>query len=306
MRVNRFSIKDIETITGIKSHTLRIWEQRYDLLQTKRSDTNIRYYDDEDLKFLLNVAALIDVGHKISKVAKLSHEEMAETVAQLVKVEGNCSSHIQSITQATINLDEEAFEQAWKIARKKLGFEQAMLKVVYPFLTSLGIMWQTGAINPAQEHFATSLIKQHLIVAISEIKPIKNPDAKRFLLFLPEMEFHEIGLLFAHYLVKSHAHHVLYLGQNLNVHYVKEVCDAYKPDFIMSILTNNVQEEEIQRRIQNFITLFPENKVLITGNAVKGHNISEMENIIPLENVTDLLAFLSDLEVGQVKHEASF
>jgi DNA-binding transcriptional MerR regulator len=202
--MNKFSIKDIETITGIKSHTIRVWEQRYNLLQTKRSDTNIRYYDDEDLKFLLNVSILNDSGIKISEIVKMTPIEMTQSVQKLSEVENNFTCHIQALVKNSLELNELEFKKSLIQSVKKIGFEQTIIQVIYPFLHKVGIMWQTGMINPAQEHFATNLIKQRLILAIDSVKSIEIESPKKFLLFLPENEYHEIALLFAYYVIKQH------------------------------------------------------------------------------------------------------
>lgn len=295
MGVNKFSIKDIETITGIKAHTIRAWESRYNFLKTKRTDTNIRYYDDEDLRFLLNVSALVDHGFKISKIACLSPKELSEKVEELQMVDDNHSSYIKALSDATIYFNESDFHQHWNAAVEKIGFEQAVLKVVYPFLQKMGILWQTGAINPAQEHFATNLIKQNLIVAIATMEVERNQNSKKFLMFLPEHEYHEIALLFAYYLLKAHGHQVLYLGQSLPIKHLKELNRSFEADYVVSILTNNLPEDEIHKTLQQFVQYFKENKVLLTGNAIINHQIKDMENIIPLYEVSDLLGFLNEI-----------
>ncbi len=296
-RMNKFSIKDIETITGIKSHTIRIWEQRYNFLPAKRTETNIRYYDDEDLRFLLNVAILNDHGIKISEIAKLSNEEISEKVNELAHSENNYSVYIQQLSKHSLSLNELEFKKALNAAVKKIGFEQTVLHVIYPFLHKVGIMWQTGMINPAQEHFASNLIKQRLILAIDSIKQAPSNDAKKFLLFLPDNEYHEIALLFAYYIIKQHGHHILYLGQNLSVAYVKDVISAYQPDYIFSVLTNAMQPEELHKALQQYIQHFAKQKILLAGAAINQHNIDSLENIIALAEVSDLLSFLNQVDM---------
>lgn len=295
--MNKFSIKDIETITGIKSHTIRIWEQRYNLLDTKRSDTNIRYYDDEDLKFLLNVSILNDSGIKISEIVKMSHHEMAQKVEQLSEVENNYTCHIQALVKNSLDLNEAEFKKAFSQAVKKIGFEQTVIQVIYPFLQKVGIMWQTGMINPAQEHFATNLIKQRLILAIDSVKPIETENAKKFLLFLPDNEYHEIALLFAYYIIKQHGHKVLYLGQSLSLSYVKEVIVSYHPDYIFSILTNSMNDSDLKHSVQSFANYFPDQTILLAGSAIREHKTDELVNIINLQDVADLLSFLNQIDM---------
>ncbi len=297
VKMNKFSIKDIETITGIKSHTIRVWEQRYNLLQTKRSDTNIRYYDDEDLKFLLNVSILNDSGIKISEIVKMTSAEMAEKVEKLSEVENNFTCHIQSLVKNSLELNEAEFRKSLVQSVKKIGFEQTIIQVVYPFLHKVGIMWQTGMINPAQEHFATNLIKQRLILAIDSVKPVEIELPKRFLLFLPENEYHEIALLFAYYVIKQHGHKVLYLGQSLSLDYVNEVIGSYRPDFIFSILTNSINNSDLHHSVQSFLDYFPNQTILLAGSAMKEFKIKETDNLVNLQDVADLLSFLNQVDM---------
>lgn len=297
VKMNKFSIKDIETITGIKSHTIRVWEQRYNLLQTKRTDTNIRYYDDDDLRFLLNVSILNDSGIKISEIVKMSSQEIAEKVESLSEVENNYTCHIQSLVKYSLELNEEEFKKSFNQAVKKIGFEQTMIQVTYPFLKKVGIMWQTGMINPAQEHFATNLIKQKLIVAIFSVKPFEIEGVKKFLLFLPENEYHEIALLFAYYIIKLHGHKVLYLGQSLSLNYVREVIDSYHPDYIFSILTNSMNHSDINDSVRSFVKSFPNQTILLAGNALKDHKLDDLTNVVNLQDVADLLSFLNQVDM---------
>lgn len=297
VKMNKFSIKDIETITGIKSHTIRVWEQRYNLMQTKRSDTNIRYYDDEDLKFLLNVSILNDSGIKISEIVKMTSIEMAEKVEKLSEVENNFTCHIQSLVKNSLELNELEFKKSLVQSVKKIGFEQTIIQVIYPFLHKVGIMWQTGMINPAQEHFATNLIKQRLILAIDSVKPIEIESPKRFLLFLPENEYHEIALLFAYYVIKQHGHKVLYLGQSLSLAYVNEVIESYRPDYIFSILTNSINNSDLQHSVQSFIDFFPNQTILLAGSAMREYKIKETDNLVNLQDVADLLSFLNQVDM---------
>ncbi|MFN5706059.1 MAG: MerR family transcriptional regulator [bacterium] len=295
--MNKFSIKDIETITGIKSHTIRVWEQRYNLLQTKRSDTNIRYYDDEDLKFLLNVSILNDSGIKISEIVKMTTTDMTKKVEKLSEVENNFTCHIHSLVKNSLELNELEFKKSLVQSVKKMGFEQTMIQVIYPFLHKVGIMWQTGMINPAQEHFATNLIKQRLILAIDSVKPIEVDSPKRFLLFLPENEYHEIALLFAYYVIKQHGHKVLYLGQSLSLAYVNEVIESYRPDYIFSILTNSINNSDLHHSVQSFIDFFPNQTILLAGSAMKEYKIKETDNLVNLQDVADLLSFLNQVDM---------
>src|SRR6478609_6791648 len=185
-----FSIKDIEAVSGIRCHTLRIWEQRYGILAPKRTDSNIRYYDDEDLKCILNISFLNKNGYKISEIAKMCKDEIQNKILGLSDNKGIYTAQINELISSMIAYDEFAFHTVLNRCIIQNGLEQTMLQVVFPFLNEIGIMWQVGSIHPSHEHFATNIIKQKLYVAIDGNTGRYNENRKRFLLFLPEYEQH--------------------------------------------------------------------------------------------------------------------
>jgi MerR family transcriptional regulator, light-induced transcriptional regulator len=207
-----FSIKDIEAVSGIRCHTLRIWEQRYGIITPKRTDSNIRYYDDEDLKSILNISILNKNGYKISEIAKLGKEEMQDLILHLSHQQSSYTNQVNELISSMIAYDEFGFNTALSRSILQLGLEQAMLQVVFPFLNEIGIMWQVGSIHPSHEHFATNIIKQKLYVAIDGNLGRYVENRKRFLLFLPENEQHSLGLLYANYLLRTRGHDVLFLS----------------------------------------------------------------------------------------------
>ena len=210
-----YTIKDLERLSGIKAHTIRIWEKRYNIIAPQRTATNIRNYCDGELKKLLNISLLNRKGLKISKLAQLSNEELNEKINQLIQNYSDTESLVESMAIAMIDLDEVKLEKILSRTIMQLGFEETIIKILYPFLIKIGVMWQTGIINPAQEHFISNLIRQKLIVAIDGLISGNNPNSRKFTLFLPEGEFHELGLLFFHYLIKRRGHQVIYLGQSV-------------------------------------------------------------------------------------------
>jgi MerR family transcriptional regulator, light-induced transcriptional regulator len=210
--MNQFSIKDIENLTGIKSHTLRIWEQRYGIPHPKRTSTNIRYYDDNDLKLLLNVSMLNRQGHKISHLTRMDQAELERLALSYSESTSDTTVQVDALMNAMFNLDELAFEKVLSTNLLKFGIEYTMTELFFPFMKRLGMLWQTGGVSPSFEHFMSNLIRQKLIVAIDSKSGIVKENAKSFILFLPETEIHELGLLFANYLLKSRGHRTLYLG----------------------------------------------------------------------------------------------
>jgi len=292
--VNRFSISDIAAITGIKSATLRIWEQRYQIIHAKRTASNIRYYDDFDLRVFLNISCLIENGFKISKIADMSDSQRVEEIQTLSLHQLNAPVVIQELIDQTLSLNEQSFKTTIQNCIKELGLMETMLQCVYPFLSRVGLLWQTGLIAPAQEHFASSLIKQRLVVAIDEL-PIPDSSIKnKFILFLPEGEFHEIALLLAQFIVRANGFQSLYLGQNLPIPYVQEVVASYHPNYIITILTNDSGTELLSDLMQDMSSRFPAATILIAGSAVTIHSPKPMKNCVPLCAIDELYAFIAE------------
>ena len=233
----RFSMKELERLTGIKAHTLRIWEQRYGIIKPKRSETNIRYFSEDDLKYILNIAMLNNNGMRISKIAELTKQQINERVLTVSEQVDADSDLLNALTITMLDLDEERFEKILSNVIIKLGFSHAVTDVIYPFLYRIGILWQTGTIVPAQEHFVSNLVKHKLIVAADSILPRKQKNPKRCVLFLPEGELHEIGLLFANYIFKINGHKTVYLGQAVPVTDLDIIYDVYKPEYLFTVLT---------------------------------------------------------------------
>ncbi len=298
--MSTYSIKDLEQLSGIKAHTLRIWEQRYDLLSPKRTETNIRYYDDADLKLILNVALLNDNGFKISKIASMKPGEIQEEVMKLTERSLVHDDQIHALTICMIEMDEERFEKVLSSNILKLGFEQTMLNVIYPFMSKIGILWQTGAINPAQEHFISNLVRQKLIVAIDG--QVTHSNGKKFLLFLPEGELHEISLLFAAYLIKNKGHKVIYLGQSTPNEDLLAVYKLHQPEFLLTVITSSPNIDSVQSYIDDLAGQFENSRILITGYQVIGQDLEMPSNVTQLDYIRDIKIMLDEMsEVPQEK-----
>jgi len=292
--VNRFSISDIAAITGIKSATLRIWEQRYQIIHSKRSSSNIRYYDDYDLRIFLNISCLIENGFKISEIAAMSDLQRAEKIQTLSLHQLNVPIVIQELIEYTLSLNEHLFKTTIQNCINELGVIQTVLQYVYPFLSKVGVLWQTGLIAPAQENFASSLIKQRLIVEIDQLPIPDSSNDNKFLLFLPEGEFHEIALLLAQFMVRAKGFQSIYLGQNIPVPYVQELVKSYQPKFIVTVITTDLGAEVLAELMQNMATCFPESTVLIAGSSVSAHSPKPLKNCVPLCSVADLYDFITE------------
>ncbi len=287
-----YSIRDLEHLSGIKAHTLRVWEQRYNLVQPKRTDTNIRYYDDTDLKLILNVSLLKENGFKISKIAEMSEQDLRERVIEITEQSSKSPEQIQALTLAMIDLDEDRFEKIISTNTLQIGFERTMTQIIYPFLVRIGFLWQTGAINPAQEHFISHLIRQKIIVAIDGQVYSQNPDSQKYLLYLPEGETHELALLFACFIIKSRNNKVVYLGQSLPFQDLIEAHKIHQPEYVLSIITSTPGQDSIQEYVSKLCDKFPDSKILLSGYQVVGQDLKVPSNGMIINKIEDLITFI--------------
>lgn len=286
--MTRYSIKDLEKYSGIKAHTIRMWEQRYEVLTPHRTDSNIRYYDETQLKRLLNISLLLSKGYKISKVSELDDEEFNETVKRFHRESldtGNdaaIETKVNGLILAMLELDENRFEKIFNTSLIKRGFEKTILEVIYPFLQRIGLMWRTGEVTCAQEHFITNLIRQKVVVAIDAI-PMASGDAEKFLLFLPESEFNELVILLSTYLIKNKGKQCVYLGQDIPFNDVIQVSEITRPHALMTFITEPASQDESQEFIDRLSKAFPKKSIIISGN------VPFLEDLDPPSNVTVVL-----------------
>ncbi|QJD78590.1 MerR family transcriptional regulator [Spirosoma rhododendri] len=287
--MSNYSIKDLEQLSGIKAHTLRIWEQRYNIIAPKRTDTNIRTYDDRDLKLVLNIALLKDHGHKISEISKLSLDEMNREVIKISDRQQSYPDQIHALTISMIDLDEDRFEKIISTNILQFGFENTIINIVYPFLSRLGTLWVTGSVGPAQEHFISNLIRQKIIVAIDGQVSKQRPNGKTYMLFLPEGELHEISLLFASYIIRARYNKVIYLGQSLPFSELEFAYNVHRPDYIFSAFTSVPSNHEVQPYVDRMASAFPDAHLLLTGYQVVGQDIEVSDNATVINQIQDLI-----------------
>ncbi|WP_128548576.1 MerR family transcriptional regulator [Larkinella soli] len=287
--MSNYSIKDLEQLSGIKAHTLRIWEQRYNIISPKRTDTNIRTYDDQDLKLVLNISLLKDHGYKISEISKMSGEEMAHEVVSISDRKLNYPDQIHALTISMIDLDEDRFEKIISTNILQFGFENTMIYIIYPFLSRIGTLWVTGSIGPAQEHFMSNLIRQKIIVAIDGQVSKQRSNARKYLLYLPEGELHEISLLFANYIIRARHNKVIYLGQSLPFTELAFACNVHRPDYIFTAITSVPSNNEVQPYVDKLARAFPDSHLLLTGYQIVGQDINMPANGTVVNNVEDLI-----------------
>jgi len=290
----RYSIKDLEKITGIKAHTIRIWEKRYGIVEPSRTQTNIRYYSDEDLRHLMNVAILNKFGYKISNIKSMSSAEINKCVIELSKQDIYYDHRLDNLVMAMIEIDEQKFDKIISSAIIKQGFDYTFENLLYKFLEKVGILWQIGTINPAQEHFISQLIRQKLILAIDGQQDIRS-ESKTFLLFLPENEYHELGLLYLQYLIRKQGHMVIYLGQNVPLLNLKNIFEIHPVDFLLTSITSNLPEETVIEMIKELGQLYGDKQILIGGNCLVDLSITYPGNFKSFKTVSEFSDFLDSL-----------
>lgn len=254
-----FSIKDLESLTGVKAHTIRIWEQRYDLLHPERSETNIRTYSSEDLKRLLNVSLLLDRGMKISKIASMSESQMVAAIEKgpSVSEEGNEMIALQRLKVSMMSYDEDLFRKTMDECLDRLGFESTVLRVCLPFLADIGVLWLTNAICPANEHFMSNLLRQMLYAQIHNTPmPVVEDEDEVLVLYLPEREIHDISLLFLHQLCRAHGKRSVFLGQSVPFEDLATVAGQFPKARFVTYCTTYPSESQAQEYIQRIVRTF--------------------------------------------------
>ena len=292
---HRYSIKDLEQLSNIKAHTLRIWEQRYGMLKPQRTDTNIRYYTDNELRYVLNVSLLNQNGYKISKIASLSPETIEREVKRITNSKSDHESQISALVIAMIDLNEIAFNKIFNDSILRLGFEATIIQIIFPFLEKIGTLWITGSIRPLHEHFISNLIRQKLIVNIDAHPKQVKPNAKKFLLFTPENEIHELALLFNYYLLKSRNHDVVYIGLNIPLHDLLSVFNHQKPDYLVSCFTVHPKGEVLKNYLGILSKNFKDSKIVVSGHQIRNFKGNLPPNIIRLMDINSFIDIISGI-----------
>jgi len=290
-----YSINDLEKITGIKAHTIRIWEKRYEVVQPFRTPTNIRFYSENDLIRLLNISTLNKHGFRISEIVAMSPEEITGKISDFSGTGADFEYYVNNLVLAMLNLDADLFEKVFSGAILKIGFEKTITKIVYPLLEKIGIFWQIGTINPGQEHFITNLIRQKLIVAIDSQTNRPLPNHKTFLLFLPEKEYHELGLLFLNYLIRKNGHKSYFLGQNVPYVVLDEICAKTHVDFLVTYLIASITKKEIPKYLQKLSEAFPDKTIFVTGIQIRENTFQMPSNVIAFNTSFELLEMVQSL-----------
>lgn len=252
---NVFSIKDLENLSGIKAHTIRIWEKRYDVLEPMRSDTNIRSYDIRNLQKLLNIVLLHNYGYKISKISKLSQPEIHKLVNEIISEKSAKNHAISTFKMAMMNFDQALFFNTYNKLLSEKSFKEVFYTVFIPLMQEIGFLWQTETISPAHEHFITYLIKQKLLINTEKVQilePTKND--KIFVLFLPSNEIHELGLMYLNYEILLNGYQSIYLGESIPIESLIDLKNYFENITFVSYFTVEPKQEEINDYIKEFDT----------------------------------------------------
>ncbi|TXG39221.1 MerR family transcriptional regulator [Seonamhaeicola maritimus] len=281
-----FSIKDLENLTGIKAHTIRIWEKRYNLLQPNRTDTNIRTYSIGSLQKLLNITFLNNNGLKISKIANLGEEEIPIKVRELAsrsKVEDHA---INAFKMAMINFDQVLFYNTYNNLIENKSFSDIFYTIFLPLLNEIGILWQTDTITPAHEHFLSTHIKQKILLNIERLQSLEpQPNSKTYILYLPDNEIHDIGLLFINYQLRSKGFHTIFLGESVPMQSLSSVLEFFNEITFVSYFTVNPEIDKIPEYIDNFNSLLleeSEHNLMLLGPRLADFDINKLPNKVSI------------------------
>ncbi len=292
--MHSFTIKDLENLSGIKAHTIRIWEQRYQFLKPSRTDTNIRYYSSDELKKLLNIALLNKYGFKISHIDKMGEIEVNEKILSLSGPEALQERIVNELIQCMVDLNIDKLEDTLDRYIAAKGIERTITQIIFTFMEKIGILWLTNHINPAQEHLVTNVIRQKLIVGIDGVSSSLRVN-KTVLLFLPEGEYHELGLLFVHYLLKSRGVSVIYLGAHVPLTDVEYVINLKKPDHLFSHLTSVSHKFNFDKFIFNITQKFTGTSIIISGQLAQSYEKKIPPSIKLKKSLSEVTEFISGL-----------
>lgn len=290
-----FTIKDLENISGIKAHTIRIWEKRYNLLQPKRTDTNIRYYSSENLKKLLNIVLLNKNNFKISKIAALSDEEITLKSRELAFNFAIIDEAINSLKLSMFQFDKILFNNTYNNLLHKKTFREVFKEVFMPFLNHIGLLWQTETLLPAHEHFISNLISQKIQINTEKLQYNINDTNKTFVLFLPENEIHELGLLYLNYELVLRGHHTIYLGQSLPLNNLNYFLENEREICFITSLTIKPYDDKIESFFEEIDVVLSNtnNQFIAIGRKVeKVKHLKFISDIQLYNSVSDLLYIL--------------
>ena len=290
--MSKYTMNQIVTLTGIKAHTLRKWETRYSFLEPERTATNIRFYSDSQLKKLLNIGVLTRHGYRISKIDKMSENEIHDTIANQL-TEGDNENEISAMILSMIELDESKFDDLLKSLIIRKGLLATTTEIIYPFLNQVGVLWGINRVLPAQEHFISSLIKKKMFATI-DLLPDPQKDAPSILMFLTEEEYHEMGLLLAYYIARELGFRVYYLGANVPTENIKQVIDTVNPNAMLTMFVAP-SEHSVEAKVQAIIDQ-GDTTFFVSGNPNNMGSLLNDKRIIYLSHPNNLIEELKKIK----------
>lgn len=288
--MDQFSISQLSQFSGIKPHTIRIWEQRYNALKPNRSEGNTRYYDGSQLRRLLNIVSLSSTGTKISRLCSMNDEELFR---MRLEYEGQAAQNndfeyfISQLIAGGMSYDESSFEKTFSHCLLRFGLQKAYVEIIYPLLNRIGLMWSTNNIPPSQEHYISNLLRQKMFTSIDSMPPVNN-EAETWLLFLPENEFHEMGLLFANYFLRSKGKRVIYLGSNVPLSSVDHTMNNLEIKNLLLFMVHRDLSAHIKAYLNELMTVVGKRRILIAGGGILSEDLSKYKNLTLLSSVEDL------------------
>ncbi len=286
-----FSISQLEQFSGIKAHTIRIWELRYGALKPSRSEGNTRYYDDSQLKRLLNIVSLMKTDHKISQLClmtdKQHYELLNEQLQNNLDKDETIEYYISQLITAGMTYDESYFEKIFSNALLRYGMKDVYIKIIYPVLVRIGLMWRTGKLPPSHEHFISNIIRQKMFAAIDALPPAQ-PSKDTWLLYLPKLEFHEIGLLFAHYTIRKAGKRSIYLGANVPVELLESAVNDISPSNILVFYVQNSDPTLTDKYFSSIVKIAKGIQIHVSGNLQLISKLKTRKNFHWIKSVTDL------------------
>ena len=268
--MSSYTIKDLEQISGIKAHTIRVWEQRYHFLQPQRTETNIRSYSADELKVILNVSLLNKYGYKISHIDKMNALEMEEKILGLNQLDAEKERVVNALIKEMVSLNMQAFERQLNNYIGEKGIEKTITDIIFSFLERVGILWVTNHINPAQEHLSSNLIRQKIILGIEKLPSLYQAN-KHIVLFMPEGEYHEVGLLFVHFLLKQKGISVDYLGANVPIVDLKYLTERKKVDYLYAHITAPIKGFKLGKFLDQLGVVNTQIPIVISGQMVQDY-----------------------------------
>jgi DNA-binding transcriptional MerR regulator len=287
-----FTIKELESLTGIKAHTIRIWEQRYGFLKPSRTLTNIRTYNNEELKTLLTVALLNKFGYKISRIDGMDEEQREREVLALQFEDARQEHLVNELVGCMVDMNGRSFEALLNRYIAAHGIEPTILQIIFGFLEKTGILWQTGRINPAHEHVVSNIVRQKVIAAI-EVLPLPPEEGPLMMLLLPEGEFHELGLLYVYYLLRRKGISVLYLGANMPLKDALYAARLKAPAACYFHLTAVHHRNQFVRFLNGMASGLPDTRILLSGYVVQDIPANKPDNVLLLQSLSAVHSYIS-------------